>query len=71
MQFHYGMTRHEVAMGLVASSLAKGNKRSAETWKKLQWWFEVAARPGRGEGGAVSYVEGDFRSYYLAVLAIV
>ena len=36
--------------------------------EKPQWWFEVAARHGRGEGGALAGVEGDFGSYYLGVL---
>ena len=34
----------------------EAEKREAE---KLLWWFEVAARHGRGEGGALPDVEGD------------
>ena len=51
---HHGCARSR-KLGEEAENIC----REAE---KPQFWFEVAARYGSGQGGAVSGVEGDFGS---------
>ena len=46
--------------GARSRKLEKGEEKICRETGKMQWWIEVAARYGRGEGGALSDVQGDF-----------
>ena len=64
VQFHHGFVSQCYDMpqsghGARSRKFGKAEENICREAEKLQWWFEVAARHGRGEGGALPDVEGD------------